>query len=427
MSENIIMPKLGMTMKEGTVEEWFKSEGDTVEEGESIVTISSEKLTNDVEAPTSGTLLKIKVQAGEDAKVKAVLGIIGEEGEDLGSDDDDSGETNQENKDNDTTSEDQQASSNEEQSDKKDTEKEAKPEQRERIFISPLARNMAKDKELDITRIKGTGGNDRITKLDIQRVDSEGYDYEGEADTSNENASSTAQNVDVSSIGEGLNPMRQRIAQNMRQSLNNTAQLTLHRKVNADRLLDFKARLSEELKDADQDVKLTVTALLAKAVVLALKEYGAMNARYENGELTEYEDVHLGIATSLEDGLMVPVIDNADTKSIGTLAKEIKTSAEEVREGNTSDVQLSGATFTITNMGASGIEYFTPILNLGETGILGVGALAKELVLEGDQVKQISRIPLSLTFDHQILDGAGAADFLKVLAKYIENPYLLML
>lgn len=427
MSENIIMPKLGMTMKEGTVEEWFKSEGDTVEEGESIVTISSEKLTNDVEAPTSGTLLKIKVQAGEDAKVKAVLGIIGEEGEDVGSDDDDSEETTQENKDNDTTSEDQQASSNEEQSDKKDTEKEAKPEQRDRIFISPLARNMAKDKDLDITRIKGTGGNDRITKLDIQRVDSEGYDYEGEADTSNENASSTPQNFDVSSIGEGLNPMRQRIAQNMRQSLNNTAQLTLHRKVNADRLLDFKARLSEELKDADQDVKLTVTALLAKAVVLALKEYGAMNARYENGELTEYDDVHLGIATSLEDGLMVPVIDNADTKSIGTLAKEIKTSAEAVREENTGDVQLSGATFTITNMGASGIEYFTPILNLGETGILGVGALAKELVLEGDQVKQVSRIPLSLTFDHQILDGAGAADFLKVLAKYIENPYLLML
>ena len=119
MSENIIMPKLGMTMKEGTVEEWFKSEGDTVEEGESIVTISSEKLTNDVEAPASGTLLKIKVQAGEDAKVKAVLGIIGEEGEDIGSDDDDSEETTQENKDNNTTSEDQQVSSNEEQSDKK--------------------------------------------------------------------------------------------------------------------------------------------------------------------------------------------------------------------------------------------------------------------------------------------------------------------
>ena len=171
---------------------------------------------------------------------------------------------------------------------------------------------------------------------------------------------------------------------------------------------------------------MTVTALLAKAIVLALKDYGAMNARYENGQLTEYDDVHLGVATSLDEGLMVPVINNADTKSIGALAKEIKSSAEAVRNGNTNDVKLSGATFTITNMG-SGIEYFTPILNLSETGILGVGALSKEVVLEGDSVKQVSRIPLSLTFDHQILDGASAADFLKVLAKYIENPYLLIL
>lgn len=167
--------------------------------------------------------------------------------------------------------------------------------------------------------------------------------------------------------------------------------------------------------------------MLAKAIVLALKDYGAMNARYENGQLTEYDDVHLGVATSLDEGLMVPVINNADTKSIGALAKEIKSSAEAVRDGNTNDVKLSGATFTITNMGTSGIEYFTPILNLSETGILGVGALSKEVVLEGDSVKQVSRIPLSLTFDRQILDGASAADFLKVLAKYIENPYLLIL
>ena len=139
---------------------------------------------------------------------------------------------------------------------------------------------------------------------------------------------------------------------------------------------------------------MTVTALLAKAIVLALKDYGAMNARYENGQLTEYDDVHLGVATSLDEGLMVPVINNADTKSIGALAKEIKSSAEAVRDGNTNDVKLSGATFTITNMGTSGIEYFTPILNLSETGILGVGALSKEVVLEGDSVKQVSRIPL---------------------------------
>ena len=390
MSENIIMPKLGMTMKEGTVEEWFKSEGDTVKQGESIVTISSEKLTNDVEAPASGTLLEIKVQAGEDAEVKAVLGIIGEEGEAIDKDEDDLA-SEKVKEDNEHEKETQEVKDTSQQSsDNKDNS--PKSAARERIFISPLARNMAEDKGLDINKIKGTGGNHRITKLDIQRVEANGYDYASDT-TSNEDTSHVpTQTVDTSAIGEGLNPMRQRIAQNMRQSLNSTAQLTLHRKVDADRLLDFKDRLATELKQADQDVKLTVTTLLAKAVVLALKEYGAMNARYEQGELTEYEDVHLGIATSLDEGLMVPVINH-----------------------------------TITNMGASGIEYFTPILNLGETGILGVGALTKEVVLEADNIKQVSKIPLSLTFDHQILDGAGAADFLKVLAKYIENPYLLML
>lgn len=203
--------------------------------------------------------------------------------------------------------------------------------------------------------------------------------------------------------------------------------MTLHRKVDADHLLEFKDKLKGELQNAGQDVKLTVTTLLAKAVVLALKDYGAINARYENGTLTEYDDVHLGVATSLEDGLMVPVITQADTKSVGALANEIKQSSEAVREGRTNDVQLQGATFTITNMGASEIEYFTPILNVGETGILGIGALSQEVAMDNGNIKQVSRIPLSLTFDHQILDGAGAAEFLKVLAKYIENPYLLIL
>ncbi|UNB48709.1 2-oxo acid dehydrogenase subunit E2 [Staphylococcus coagulans] len=423
MSQNIIMPKLGMTMKEGTVEEWFVAEGDEVKEGDSLLTISSEKLTQDVEAPASGTLLKIKVAAGEEAEVKGVLGIIGDPDEAVDADTS-SGE------------EAQSESSNAEKSDEKPTDDEVSNTSEEtaikrsenatpnqgRIFISPLARRMAKDKDLDVTRIKGTGGNQRITKLDILRVASQGYDLEQDT-----NGATAPKAVSAEQIGDGLNPMRKRIAQNMRQSLDNTAQLTLHRKVDADRLLDFKNRLSEEINDADKAIKLTVTALLAKAVVLALKDYGAMNARYEQGELTEYDEVRLGIATSLDDGLMVPVIEQADTKSVGALAKEIKAASEAVRAGDTNAVQLSGATFTITNMGASGIEYFTPILNLGETGILGVGALTQEVVLENDNVKQVSRIPLSLTFDHQILDGAGAAEFLKILARYIENPYLLIL
>lgn len=422
MSENIIMPKLGMTMKEGTVEEWFISEGDTVNEGDSIVTISSEKLTQDVEAPASGTLLKIKVQAGEETPVKSVLGIIGEEGEKV-SDNEQNEVQNYEETENNKEEQQEQQSQQEYQVSQQNDE----TINSGRIFISPLARKMAEKEDLDITRITGTGGNQRITKLDIKRVIDQGYDKETTQTGNNTQHDVQAQNISMENVGEVLNPMRKRIAQNMRQSLNNTAQLTLHRKVEADHLLEFKDKLKGELQDAGQEVKLTVTTLLAKAIVLALKEYGAMNARYENGELTEYDDVHLGVATSLEDGLMVPVIQNADTKSVGALATEIKEASEAVREGRTNDVQMQGSTFTITNMGASDIEYFTPILNLGETGILGVGALSHEVIMESGNVKQVARIPLSLTFDHQILDGAGAADFLKVLAKYIKNPYLLIL
>ena len=424
MSENIIMPKLGMTMKEGTVEEWFKSEGDTVNEGDSIVTISSEKLIQDVEAPASGTLLKINVQAGEEAKVKAVLGVIGEEGE---STQQQSKENNSKDETNEKAKESDADNGNTNQEDKVQQPSQEDASQEQRLFISPLARKMADKEDLDITRINGTGGNQRITKLDIQRVLENGYDQADYTSSEPQQDTSEIANFAVGNVGEGLSPMRKNIAQNMRQSLQNTAQLTLHRKVDTDHLLEFKDKLKGELQNAGQDVKLTVTTLLAKAVVLALKDYGAMNARYENGTLTEYDDVHLGVATSLEDGLMVPVITQADTKSVGALANEIKQSSEAVREGRTNDVQLQGATFTITNMGASEIEYFTPILNVGETGILGIGALSQEVVMDNDNVKQVSRIPLSLTFDHQILDGAGAAEFLKVLAKYIENPYLLIL
>ncbi|AYU54310.1 dihydrolipoamide acetyltransferase family protein [Staphylococcus debuckii] len=423
MSTNIMMPKLGMTMKEGTVEEWHVSEGDTVSKGDIVASISSEKLTQDIEAPADGTLLKIKVQAGDDTKVKTVIGVIGEEGEST----DDNEEDAQEKKD-DTENENQKAdkdkssSSASNKASSNDNNKDNNASNQKRIFISPLARKMAEKNDIDIQRVEGTGGNGRITKLDIQRVLENGLD-KGEAKTSPTPSTLTAS----ADIGEGLNPMRKRIAQNMRQSQDQTAQLTLHRKVNADELIVFKDKLKKELGDAGQDVKLSITALLAKAVVLALQNYKKMNVRYENGELTEYDHVNLGVATSLDDGLMVPVIENADGKSIGALAESIRTLSEKVRNNDTDGVPMSGGTFTITNMGASEIEYFTPILNVGEAGILGVGAMQSEVVMQDGNVRQVQRIPFSLTFDHQILDGADAAEFLKVLAKYIENPYLLVL
>lgn len=421
MSENIVMPKLGMTMKQGTLEEWHKQVGDTVEEGESLATISSEKLTQDIEAPDSGELLEITVEAGGTAKVGDVLGTLGSPGEKPSNEDDPSqGETDQY----ESETADKEQKQAKEQTTAVSRNSSTRQNSRERIFISPLAKKLAEEHDLPIEQINGTGGNGRITRLDINRVLEHGLDQADEKQSSIDEAAVT---LEQEAVGEGLDSMRKAIAQNMRQSLHQTAQLTLHRKANADKLIAFQKTLRNEAETADMDVKLSLTALIARAVVLALQDYQRMNARYENHELSEFDEVHLGIATSLDNGLVVPVVKNAEQKTIGSLAKAIRDVSTEARDGEADASILSGSSFTITNMGGSGVEYFTPILNLHETGILGVGALQDELALENGEVIQMKKLPFSLTFDHQILDGADAGEFFSILINYIENPYLLVL
>lgn len=418
MSEKIVMPKLGMTMTEGTIEEWNKKVGDSVEKGEPILTISSEKLTQEVEAPSSGVLLSQNVSAGEKAKVGDVIGVIGEEGEDLS-------ETAGEGKEDRIKKESAEEESYEQKQEVNPKGIKAPSSAGKRIFITPLAKKMAKDKDFDIELIKGTGGNDRITKLDIQRVEEHGYDYEGKKPLEK---STQLSKMDVESIGEGLPSMRKVIARNMRESLEKSAQLTLHRKASANKLIAMQQKLRDDIEETDLDIKLTITVLIARATVLALQDYKKMNSTYHAGELVEHDEVHLGIATSLDDGLLVPVVKNAHHQTIGNLAKEIRRVSTQAREGAANSDLLSGSTFTITNMGATGIEYFTPILNAPESGILGVGALQEELTLNANQeVEMEKKIPFSLTFDHQILDGANAAEFLNILIKYIESPNLLVL
>lgn len=432
MSENIVMPKLGMTMKEGTVEEWHKEKGDPVQEGDAVVTISSEKLTNEVEAPADGELLAIKAEAESSVKVGEVLGVVGQSGE---SGEDGSGSSGSEEveADKDTSAQKETSSHKKNTSDgnKPDTsgEKESSGHSNsQRIFISPLARNIAQEQHLPIEKIKGTGGNGRITKLDINRVLENGLDKTEESQKDLARSQVAATSVAEAPVGEGLDPMRKAIAQNMRESLAQTAQLTLHRKASADKLIAFQETLRDEAASAEVDVKLSLTVLIARATVLALQDDPQINTRYEDGERTAFDEVHLGIATSLDNGLVVPVIGHAEQKNMGALAREMKDITAKARNGELDEGAMSGSTFTITNMGASGVEYFTPILNLHESGILGVGTTQEELALgENGQVKQVQKIPFSLTFDHQILDGAAAAEFLKTLIKYIENPYLLVL
>lgn len=412
MSEAVVMPKLGMTMTEGTIVEWYKEVGDSVNKGEPILMISSEKLNQDVEAPITGVLLTKIGEVEDELEVGATIAVIGDEGEKIVTNDVQAVQSESP-----ATSESLEASDHAAVL----ANTEEKTSKGDRTFITPLAKKMAKNKNLDITLIKGTGGNGRITKRDIQCALASQVDDPTPAPP--EPTPTIAETV-----GEGLPPMRKAIARNMRKSLGQTAQLTLHRKANADHLIDFQKVLRKEIESSELDIKLTLTVLIARATVLALQELKKMNSLYHGGRLTEFDEVHLGIATSLKDGLLVPVIKDAHQKTIGNLAKEIKELTEKAKNGEAGGDLLSGSTFTITNLGASGIEYFTPILNTPETGILGVGSFQDELTLtENGTVKSVKKIPFSITFDHQILDGATAAEFLNILIKYIESPYLLVL
>lgn len=397
MAETLLMPTLGLTMTEGTVDQWYKQIGDPVAKGEAVVSISSEKLTHDVESPVDGVLLAITVDNGEEAVCQGAIGYVGAEGEEVPSGDapveaiaEEVTEVKEEAKVTPTSA--------------------PKRVSGERIFATPLARKIAADKGYELEDIIGTGGNGRITRRDVDRFIPQVM-------------TSTVSQV----TGEGLEGMRKVIAQRMHNSLNQSAQLTLHRKADITKLLAFRKDLKEKAGDNLSKSALSINTLLVKAVSLALKDKPEMNASYNGVEHIKHDSVHMGIAVAVDDGLVVPVIKDVDTKSLSQIGAGFVEVTSQAIKGTLPVELYSGSTFTITNLGTAGVEYFTPILNTPEIGILGVGATSAKLIFNEDkEIQEIQELPLSLTFDHQVVDGSPAAEFLAQIVYYLENPYLLV-
>ncbi len=406
MATAITMPKLGLTMNEGTVEEWKKHEGDSVKKGEVVAKISSEKLSSNVEAPASGTLLKIVVPEGDEVPIKENMGFIGEKGEKI------EGGTPKETQP--ETKKEPQEAGKEQAGPQRPARKEG-----ERIFITPLARKVAQDKGVDYTQVVGTGGNGRITRRDIEHF---------AANQPEKGAAPSTAAAGAANWGAGLKGMRKAVAQNMMQSLNTTAQVTLQRKVDLDALMTFRSDIKAKAGDQLQDSQLSINTLITRAAILALQDTPQMNSNYVDGKLTQIDSVNIGEAVGLAEGLLVPIIKDAQNMNLTMLGRELHHMADLAREGSLTPDQMTGGTFTITNMGREEIEYFTPIIDPPEIGILGVGVLQKALTLnESGQIGTKATLPLSLTFDHQIIDGQQAAQFLGKIADNLQNPYKLIL
>lgn len=363
MVTKVVMPRLSLTMKEGTVGRWYKKEGENVEKGEPIVEIISEKATYDLEAPASGVLRKILVEEGVDAPVNSVLAVI--------------------------TAPDETFSESEIVSEMPKPVEEAG----ERVLASPAAKRLAREYGIDLSLVKGSGPDGRIQEEDVKRFVEEAGGI-------------------LPKVKETipLSGFRKTSAERVSRSFKTAPHSTLMMEVDVSKAAELHAKLH-----------VSYTALLVKAVANALLEHPLLNSTLEEDKIRIFEDVNVGVATATEHGLVVPVIRNADKKSLKEIDSAIKELTEKARSGKLSREEVSGGTFTITNLGMYDVEFFTPIINPPEAAILGVGKLKEKLVLVDGKIEAKQVIVLSLSYDHRIVDGAPAAEFLRDVKEELEK------
>ncbi|MGF9908512.1 dihydrolipoamide acetyltransferase family protein [Brevibacillus porteri] len=414
MAVEVLMPKMGMAMKEGTISHWNKQVGDLVTKGEVIASISSEKIEADLEAPANGVLLKIAVSEWEGVPPGTVIGYIGHPSEQIA--EETAATATFETAAPEKKPEEPMASS-------KSATIAASPASAKEVKISPVARKLAEAAGLPIESLIGTGPVGRITKEDVEKAIA---DREAKQAVAAEDDRPPAVAVEETMEQLPVTGMRKVIASRMMTSLQESAQLTITTRADVTDLIALQKKMNE-VTQKEHDIKLTLTDLIARATVLAIQRHKQVNSAYIDDRIHRYGHVHLGIAVALEQGLVVPVVQYAESTSVLDLSRRIKALAAQAREGTLGMEEMQGSTFSITNLGAYGIDFFTPVLNPPEAGILGVGAVQETPVFIGEEVQRRSILPLSLTFDHRVLDGAPAAEFLHTLRKYLEEPYRMLL
>lgn len=436
MAVEVVMPKMGMAMKEGTVSLWNKQVGDVVTKGEVIASISSEKIEADLEAPADGVLLKIAVAEWQGVPPGTVIGYIGHPNEQVAKEV--------------TAAAAVEAAAPAKQQGEGTASAvaiapaaiatpAANAAKAGDVKISPVARKLAEAAGISFESLVGTGPQGRITKEDVEKAIAERTAAEQVPAAASQPVTAVAgcpsvtpaadrqpmaaeEDVDVIPV----TGMRKVIATRMLDSLRESAQLTLTIRVDVTDLTALQKQMNE-VTQKEHGLKLTMTDWIAKATVLALQKHRQVNSAYIGDRIHRYGHVHLGIAVALEKGLVVPVVRHAESRSLLDLSRQIKALAAQAREGTLPMEEMQGSTFSITNLGAYGIEFFTPVLNPPEAGILGVGAVQDTPVFVGEEVQRRSMLPLSLTFDHRVLDGAPAAEFLHTLKQYLEEPYRMLL
>jgi pyruvate dehydrogenase E2 component (dihydrolipoamide acetyltransferase) len=439
--KEVILPKLGQTMEFGTIIEWLKREGDPVQRGEVLFTVESDKATLEVESPTRGYLRKILVPAGEEKPVLVPVALITKTlDEDISSWQAGKSAGSQV---------EEPASQRVSELAYQTSEVSAASEvSQERIFSSPRARKLAREEGVDLASVTGGGPNGRIVERDIvawlesapkvtpvaQRVaEQTGVDLRAVTGTG---PGGRITKADVEGAAVPASPVpavtatpmsgvRAVIARRMHAGHIETAPVTLTMEVDTTALVQVRERLKASLADK-LGFNIGYNDLLIKIVARTLREFPYMNARLDGDTIHQLDEVHVALAVDTERGLMVPVVRDADRKGMAEFAAELRGVIERARAGTALPDELSGSTFTITNLGIFEIDAFTPIINLPEAAILGVGQIKDCATVVDGEIAVRKMMWLSLTFDHRLVDGAPAARFLQRIKQYVEEPYLLL-
>ena len=431
MPTKVIMPKLGESIVEGTVTGWHKQEGDEIEEYESLLDVETDKVTTEVPSPASGILLKILVPEGETVDVDTVLAWIGEPGEEIPAE----GTK--------ITHDDHEPHETPDSESITDEPVLQRPAGRDEDlgYISPVVARLAREKKVDLSKVKGTGMDGRITKKDVQnylkqqkgKAEAEVPIWETPADgdlfrpTEMVFAKQAEEPAPVSrgepSVTPGetlsLSPMRKRIAEHMQQSKRTAPHVTTVMEADMSQVARHRLIANQE---SGSGVHLTYTAYLLAAIIAGLKAVPLANSSWTDAGIRVHKHINLGMAVALPSGgLIVPVIKNADELSLIGLAKQITDLAERARAGKLEPDEVQNGTFTLTNHGTMGSLFATPVINQPQSGILGAGLIQKRPIVVNDAIAIKPMVYLSYSFDHRILDGASADTFLANVVHALEN------
>ncbi len=402
MATEVRMPQLGLTMEEGTIGKWIKQEGDKVNVGDVLVEITTDKLSSEIESEAEGVLLKIVAQEGEDIPVKGLIAIIGEEGEKVDVPDAPAA--------------------------KEEVKTEAAPKTEEapkaaavtesgRIKASPLAKKTAADLGVELAGLSGSGTNGRIIQKDVFEA-AENQKSQAAPAPAPVQAAPAVQPASAD-IVKPLSNMRKVIGKRMQASKQNAPHVTLTTEVNVDKTVALRSKLNAK----NADVRFSYTDILVKMAATALRNHPIINSSITDDSIIIHDRINVGVAVALDEGLIVPVVRDADRKGLKAIKAETKDLISKARSNTLSPDEMSGATFTISNLGGYDIDGFTPVINLPECCILGVGRIVRKPVInENDEIVPASMMVLSLSFDHRIVDGATAAEFLKDIKSYLEDP-----